>query len=167
MSRASLCLVLLAACGGAPPEAPIAAEPPAAEVEEASWSRFGADVSEPESVLAASELLADPASKVGSSVAVDGRVADVCQAAGCWMVLTDGDKLMRIRMKGHAFSVAKDSEGKSTRVFGTVVKVGVDKNVVDHFKSESKSPDAMPEAQLPEGTKETYELIADAVWVRS
>lgn len=163
MDRASWLVVLLAACGGDRSDVAVLGAP-APESPEVAWARFGAEVSAPERIVAAADLLADPAPRLGQSVVVDGRIADVCQTAGCWMVLTDGDKLMRIRMKDHAFSVPKDTGGKPTRVFGTVVRKDIHPKMVEHFRSESTRPEAMPETQA--GTTATYELIADAVWVQ-
>ena len=114
-------------------------------------------------VVTAASVLAAPADFVGRPLSVEGRVADVCQKAGCWMVVTDGDKTMRVRMKDHAFSVAKDSTGKTCRVQGEVVALDVDPDTIAHFKGESAKPEVMPENDLPEDAKVTYELVASAV----
>ena len=89
------------------------------------------------------------------------RVADVCQKAGCWMILTDDTgKKMRIRMKDHGFSVAKDGEGREADIEGVVVGIDPDPATAEHFKSESKNLDAIPEG---EGEKKTWEMVASGV----
>jgi len=53
------------------------------------WEHFGTDFSLAEAdAVACEKVLADPAAYVGHTVRVKGRVADVCQQAGCWLVLT-------------------------------------------------------------------------------
>ena len=165
-----ICLVGMMGCGGAAtsmPDAPSGAvegvdQGEAPEAADPSWDAFGT-VEQEGDVVAVAALLDDPASFVGKSLAVDGRVADVCQKAGCWMVVTDGARNMRVRMKDHAFSVAKDGAGRDCRVHGEVVALEVDPETVAHFESESAKPEVMPEAALPEDAKVTYELVASAV----
>jgi hypothetical protein len=183
MSRQAWLLVsLLVGCGGtdttpAQESSEVAENASKAEVEVAGevaaaedgakteWDAFGT-LSETGEVMSAAALLDDPAPHVGKTLAVEGRVADVCQKAGCWMVVTDGDRNMRVRMKDHGFAVAKDGTGRDCRVHGEVVEIEVDPATVAHFKSESAKPEEMPEAALPEDAKVTYELIASAVQLK-
>ena len=170
-----LCLALLVGCGGASTATPAVdapePEPKAAPVDEGAakadkgWDAFGDAAQQGESVTVA-KLLDDPSSFVGKPLAVEGRVADVCQKAGCWMVVTDGARNMRVRMKDHGFSVAKDGAGRDCRVHGEVVEIAVDPETVAHFKSESAKPEVMPEAALAEDAKVTYELVASAVQLK-
>lgn len=173
MRATVLSALFLAACGTSPaPEAaPNHAEAPApAEAEVASavvdgWETFGEPVSLTDVTLAKT-LLDDPMAHVGDTLLVEGEVADVCQKAGCWMVVSDGARTMRVIMKDHAFSVAKDGTGATARIQGEVTAKGVDPETIAHYKSESAKPDAMPEANLPEGAEVTYELVASAVQLR-
>lgn len=114
-------------------------------------------------VITADALLATPGDFDGKTVRVRGRVADVCQKAGCWMVLThdtaEGSRTMRIRMKDHGFSVAKDCTGSFAVVEGQVVGKEVDAAETAHFASESNKPEMMPENDA----KRVYEIVATAV----
>ena len=40
-----------------------------------------------------------------------GRIAQVCQAEGCWMMLEDNGQAVRVMFKDHAFLIPKDSSG--------------------------------------------------------
>ena len=127
---------------------------------EAAWDTYGEPPTATETVAAA-DLLSNPESFEGKTVRVAGRVADVCQKAGCWMILTDDTgKKMRIRMKDHGFSVAKDGEGREADIEGVVVGIDPDPATAEHFKSESKNLDAIPEG---EGEKKTWEMVASGV----
>lgn len=172
--------IALVACGTTESPAPAPASEPAvvpaepeheAEGEVAAkavgdgWLGYGGELPT-DHIVPVSALLDDPTAFVGKSVVVEGRVADVCQKAGCWMVVTDGGRTMRVRMKDHGFSVAKDGTGNDCRVFGEVVEVPLDPETVAHFKGEAAKPDAMPEANLPAGATATYEMVASAVHFR-
>jgi hypothetical protein len=186
--RRLLPLLFLAACATEAP-APEAAEAPAAKVPAAApadapkpeavadeeegepeatdgvkdgeWTRFGGEFTQ-EEVVAAASLLGDPAKYVDQTVRVEGRVADVCQKAGCWMVLADGDKLMRVRMKDHGFAVARDGAGATCQIEGQVIAKTIDAKEVAHFEGESAKVEAMPEKTQEVG-ETTYEIVASAV----
>jgi len=143
----------VSACGGSAPEPVVSGD----------WANYGEVVGDGPGI-AARDLLADPASFVGRSVVVEGRVADVCAKAGCWMVIAEGDKTMRVRMKDHAFSVAKDGAGSECRVSGEVVEVKVDPDTVAHYEGESRKPEVMPEKAATSGV--TYEIVASGVAFR-
>jgi hypothetical protein len=77
------------------------------------------------------------------------------------MVLGDGARTIRVRMADHAFSVEKQGAGWTAQVQGEVVAKPLDAAMVEHLRSESAKPDAMPEAAAASGT--VYELVASAV----
>lgn len=147
----------------APAKAKAEAEAPA-KAEEAGdaegWQSYGADFTKKKS-MPATKLLDEPSTYVDQVVMVEGRVADVCAKAGCWMVLAEGDKSMRVVMKDH-FAVDKEGTGGTAVVEGTVIAKAVDPETVAHYKSESRKPELVPE----EGKETAYELVATAVRMR-
>ncbi len=159
--------LLLAACQGTPAETeqppsaddPIGTESGGAVVGESqlAYTHFGDAFSVEESVKAV-ELLADPGSFSEAPILVEGTVVDVCQKAGCWMVLSDGSKQIRVTMKDHGFSVAKDGTGSWARVQGTLKPIDLDPERVEHLEGESERPDVMPEK-----TGQTWEIVATGV----
>ena len=74
-------------------------------------SEYGAGVTLTE-VTRLEEVSAEPDRYQGRSVLVRGRVRDVCQKKGCWMVVDDGTAHARVRFADYAFFVPKDSSGK-------------------------------------------------------
>ncbi len=156
MTRYSLLfgLWMLGACSGGAPAGVVAAD---------GWTQYGAPLSESAPVTAAT-LLDGPDAFVGQTIVVEGRVADVCSKQGCWMVIADGARTMRVRMKDHAFSVAKDGTGSDCRVEGKVVKMELDAETVAHFEGESRKPEAMPEKSAT--ASYTYEIEATGVAMR-
>ena len=70
----------------------------------------------------------DLSTKMGSStnmpnVAVKGKIAQVCQAEGCWIKLkNESGEDVFVKFKDHAFLVPKDLAGKKAVVYGTAVK---------------------------------------------
>lgn len=124
-------------------------------------THYGAEFSVDE-VVKSTVFLADPSPYEGQTVRVEGRVADVCQMKGCWMVLAEEDKSVRVLMKDHSFSVAKDGTGRIAQVEGFVEATEVSADFVKHLEEESENPDAMPEKDAAEGAK-LYQIQATAV----
>ena len=101
-------------------------------------AHFGAPFTEAKSVNQA-DAMARPAEYAGAPVKIRGTVKDVCQSQGCWLVLTDGEREMRVHMKGHAFAVPKDLAGKTVVVEGVVEEKTITEAQARHFAEESKS----------------------------
>ena len=130
----------------------------------AAWAAYGADMNDERPVLSAANLLADPAQYDGQTVRVEGRVADVCQKKGCWMVLADGDKSIRVTMRDHDFAVDMQGAGQDCQVDGVVVGKPRDPDTIAHYESESKGGAVVPEKQVQGDV--VYELVATAVRMR-
>ena len=91
---------------------------------------------------------------------VEGTVVDVCQKAGCWLVISDGENQMRVRTKNHGFAVDKDCQGQWAQIHGKVVSMEITAEEAAHFAEESNRPDVAPES----GKAETlFEIEASAV----
>lgn len=127
------------------------------------WVHYGEDFTVASSE-AATALLASPNQYIDQTVRVTGRVADVCQKAGCWMVIAEEDKLLRVIMKDHAFAVHKAGAGGEADIEGLIVAKAIDPKTIEHYKGESEHPDKIPEANVEGET--TYELVASAVSMR-
>ncbi|HJN73039.1 MAG TPA: DUF4920 domain-containing protein [Myxococcota bacterium] len=154
-------LSLLFSCATETPEVTTVPDPVTApEVVEAAQSdtHFGADFTVDE-VVKAELFLADPSGFEGQTVRLEGRVADVCQKKGCWIVVAHEDKTVRVLMKDHSFSVAKDGTGRTAQVEGIVEATEPEESFVKHLEEESEHPEAMPEKQA--GT--IYQIQATAV----
>ena len=129
-------------------------------IEIAELEHFGPDFTLTETIPAGT-VLSNPEQYVGQTVRVTGKVSDVCQKMGCWMVITDADQHMRITTKDHKFFVAKDGAGAKCDLEGTVVKREANPERTAHYKSEQTDGAPMPEAEL--AGQATYEIVASAV----
>lgn len=129
----------------------------AKQVSEISWTHFGTEPTLTDSIKLV-EFLKAPAAHVGKEVLVEGTVVDVCQKAGCWMVMSDGENQLRVTMKDHGFSVNKDGAGSWARVQGLVQEIPLDPETTAHFEGESERPDLLPEKQ-----GQTFQIHASGV----
>ncbi len=73
----------------------------------------------------------------GKTVKLKGTIKDVCQREGCWLVLTDGEREVRVSMKDHKFTVPKDSGNKSVIVEGVIEKKTITEDMARHYAEES------------------------------
>ncbi len=154
---------LIIACSTDP--APAVAEPTAVAPEETpafTWYGEEPPTEVLESTISVEDLLKDPAGYQDETVLVAGRVTEVCQKKGCWMVIAHDDLTMRVMMKDHAFSVDMNGAGNDCMVHGTVITKPVDPEFVEHLASESVNVDKMPEAGKEAGTV-LYQLEATGV----
>jgi len=53
----------------------------------------------------------DPEAYAGEPRLFSGRITQVCQKKGCWVVLEQDGKSARVMAKDHGFEVPKDSSG--------------------------------------------------------
>lgn len=69
--------------------------------------------------ITAAALLQEPLKYNGQRVMLEGVVSDVCKVKGCWMVMSDGERKMRVTFENYGFFVPKDCAGRSVRVEGS------------------------------------------------
>ncbi len=81
-----------------------------------------------------------------------GRIAEVCQKEGCWMVLEDDGQSARVMMRDHKFVVPKDASGKA-EVYGVLSRTELSPEAVKHMQEESKN--GLPVADVE------YHIVAD------
>ena len=114
-----------------------------------------------EEVTQAKAVFDNPEGFVGKTVRVEGSVRDVCQKMGCWMVISEGEKSMRITTKDHKFFVAKDGAGSKCHIEGEVISRELDPERTAHFESESSKDAPIPEKEAKDN--KTYEIVATSI----
>lgn len=145
MRRALLAVVLLGCTSSPEPGARLAADPaPAVEAEATGddapvepGQTFGDPIDEavPETTL--SEILSAPDQYRDQVIRAEGEIARVCQRAGCWMELREGDgEAVRVPMAGHAFFLPRDSAGRRASIQGRVTIRELSQDVREHLESE-------------------------------
>lgn len=97
---------------------------------------------------------------VGQTVAVKAPAAEVCQHKGCWMVLTEGLRSIRVTFADYAFFVPKDIAGKTVVVEGVLSRKLLSADEAKHYAEESGAA-----ATAPAGPREEWSLVATSVVV--
>ena len=78
----------------------------------ASAADFGAPLPEGDAIDIATAA-ADPAAVTGEPALYRGRITEVCQKQGCWVVLEHDGHTARVMAKDHGFAVPKDATGEA------------------------------------------------------
>jgi len=146
-STACLALVTLAAFapivllgGGVAAPARAAEEAAAAAASIPPGRDFGAALTLAE-LSGLEDVVAHPEKYADRDVLVRGRISDVCQKRGCWVVLSEGDAHVRIRFKDYGFFVPKDCSGSRAYVEGRVQVETLSEEQARHYESESRDGD--------------------------
>ena len=95
---------------------------------------------------------------IGKPVKLSGRVGLVCQAKGCWMMLTDNDSSVRVKFGNDAFFIPKDSKGEAV-VFGKLELIVMNPA---HAKHMAEDAGVAPASAAAAPTKE-YRVMATSV----
>lgn len=77
----------------------------------------------------------------------EGRVTQVCQKEGCWMILAEGDRYARV-FTGHAFELPKDASGRAI-VYGKLGQRTIDEAFAKHMAEDAgRNPDTVVGDQI-------------------
>ena len=87
-----------------------------------------------------------------------GRIAEVCQAKGCWLMLEDDGRAARVMFGDHAFSIPKDTAGRAV-VHGVLTRKALTPAQVEHLSGDSGRGVAAEPVE--------YRITADGVEIAS
>jgi hypothetical protein len=91
--------------------------------------------------------LADAGQWQGRRTKFEGRITQVCQNKGCWLVLADGVRHARVA-GGHAWFLPKDTSGSAV-VYGTLSERTVSEEFAKHLAQDSgRDPDQVTGEQV-------------------
>ena len=107
----------------------------------------------PKSVPVAISAAAQDAARHSAAQAFSGRITEVCQNQGCWMVLEDNGSFARVFMQGHSFSVPRET-GRNAIVYGTLKVKELDDKERQHLASEGSAAAA-----------QELQIEASSVWI--
>jgi hypothetical protein len=65
-----------------------------------------------------------------------GRITEVCQAKGCWVMLEDGGQVARVMMKDHDVGLPKDARGRAV-VHGVLTEKVLDEKTARHLAEDA------------------------------
>lgn len=113
-------------------------------------------------------VAATPADYTGRTILIEGTVAEVCQAAGCWLTLQvpGGDNIRIVVPRdddgAYVFTVAKDLSGRRAVVQGTLAEAQLSEHDQHHMAEDAGHDAAHHEAPAP---KPELQLTASGVLV--
>lgn len=113
---------------------------------------FGGEMPEGESIGIA-QALAGEALPAGPAK-FHGRITQVCQNKGCWLILEDDGQSARVMTRGHSWFVPKDSSGRAV-VFGEIAAIELKPEMAQHLAEDAGETEPVP-------TRE-FRITADAV----
>jgi hypothetical protein len=108
----------------------------------------------PVSIAAA---IAGPAATEATPRVFSGRVGKVCQKKGCWMMLTDGEAMVRVNT-GYRYFLPTDASGDAL-VYGTLERKEIDAREAAHLARDAGEP-------APATAQPTFEWRIDALAIR-
>ena len=97
--------------------------------------------------------ISDDAAAAGLAGKFSGRITQVCQKEGCWLVLESDGKFARVKTKDHAFVVPKDSTGRAT-VHGVLQPVVLGDKEAKHLAEDGAGAAV---------TRQEWQIVADAI----
>jgi hypothetical protein len=147
-----LCIVFLFGCGSGQPE------------DTEQWHGYGAEITKPEPVLIVSHAVEHLSEYADESVVIEGVIKQVCQSRGCWMVIEEGGKSIRVRFADYGFFVPWESAGKPVIVQGTISVETVSEERARHWAEEAGDPDINPDDI--HGDQEVVMFMATGVSIR-
>ena len=101
----------------------------------------------------------------GKILTVTGVALKVCKKKGCWMIIKDGDKEVRVTFKDYGFFVDQNLIGKKIKAEGVLETKEMSKSQVAHYlKDEGMSKE---EAKKIAQAKTTFRFVASGVVVGS
>jgi hypothetical protein len=91
---------------------------------------------------------ADPHAHADKLAAFSGRITEVCQQSGCWIVLAgENGQLARVSMHDHSFGVPKNSVGPAV-VYGTLSEAKRGAREIEHLKKDGAAEPKARELQI-------------------
>ncbi len=110
--------------------------------------------------ITAASLMSSPAKYDGQRVLLEGVVSSVCKVKGCWMVMSDGERKMRVTFENYGFFVPLDCEGRPVRVEGAFAVKEISVADAKHYLEDAGKHDEA--AKITEPVKELT-LVASGV----
>ncbi len=123
------------------------------------WHNYGAEITETD-IMKVSEAVEQINDLTDKTVVLEGTIKQVCQSRGCWMVVEDAGKSVRVRFVDYGFFVPWESAGKKVRMQGTVKIDTVSEETARHWAEASDDPDVKPEDI--HGDQEVFMMMATA-----
>jgi len=127
-----------------------------------STGHFGATFTDTKTV-ALKDVIENVDKYSGKTIKVEGEITDVCQAKGCWLVVTDGERAMRVKFKDYGFFVPTNASGKKVILEGIVENKTISEMHAQHLAQESKEK---VDPSTIKGPQQVIMIIATGVEIK-
>jgi hypothetical protein len=123
-----------------------------------AYETFGAPLPDADAVIDLGTLLENSGEYLDREVLVKTRVAQVCQAKGCFFIAQEGAHAARVSFKDYSFFVPSDISGRTVTLAGSLVR-----NELSEAQAEHLNEDAGGGNSIRSGAQ--YEFVASSVRV--
>lgn len=93
----------------------------------------------------------------GAPAKFKGRITQVCQQEGCWLMIESNAHMARVKTKDHAFLIPKDSKGEAV-VFGELKRVELKPEVAKHLADDAGQSMPVASSEL--------QIIASSIFIK-
>lgn len=69
-------------------------------------------------------------------IVAEGTITAVCQSAGCWVMLNEGEKSVFVKARNEGFAMPKNSIGSVAKAMGTVKEQDFSDETLKHYEEE-------------------------------
>ena len=109
--------------------------------------------------MTVADVMANPSPLAGKTVQVKGKISEVCQMAGCWMSLVDGENVLRIRVNDGDIVFPKESVGKMAIAEGKLEKMQLSREqMIARAKHEAEEQGRKFDPKSVKGGKTIYQI---------
>lgn len=133
-----------------------------------SYKQFGGPVKD-SNALTVSQAVQE-ATTEGKVVTVRGKIAEVCANMGCWMTVTDGKEVVRVRFTesdacADGYYVPRNAAGHDVILVGKIMPMEISEAVARHYAEEGGKPQT--EIEKIVGPQKQMTVFATGVMIGS
>jgi hypothetical protein len=122
-----------------------------------AYETFGSPLPEQPAAISLGTLLDNGSEYLGEAVVIRTRVAQVCQAKGCFFIAQEGAHAARVSFKDYSFFVPSDISGRTVTLAGSLVRRELSEEQAAHLNDDAESDAVRAGAQ--------FEIVATSVRV--
>ena len=122
-----------------------------------AYETFGAPLPDGPAAISLDTLLENSAEYLDRPVLIRTRVAQVCQAKGCFFIAQEGAHSTRVSFVDYSFFVPSDISGRTVTLAGSLVERELSEDQAAHLNEDAGAEAIRPGAQL--------EIVATSVRV--
>ena len=120
------------------------------------FETFGAPLPDALPPVSLSTLLENGADNLDREILVETRVAQVCQAKGCFFIAQEGEHAVRVSFKDYSFFVPSDISGRTVTLAGSLVRRELSEAQAAHLNEDAGGDEVVQAG-------DQFEIVASSV----